>query len=475
MHTLRTIHGEEQPSQQPNEHHPALSNDQEPLLPPAAASQQQASAELLPADKFYISLLLFTLLGVGSLLPWNFFTTARSYFEYKLRNVSNITGWPDQPWMRDTFESYLAVFSNLPGVLCVLANAAAAGRVTIAGRMVVSLSLMSAMFACSAAFVLVDTDWHQSEFFWATLASVALMSGSGAVMQGSLFGLAAMFPKRYINAVTLGQASGGVIAAVAYIISLEIGSHPRSAAFLYFLSATVVLLMCLAAYLLLRRLSFVRDRLCRARGADLTDSLTIPTPTPTPSPTLHEAPNRRRLSNRPAWRHLIGPGGGAFAVLTITLTLYPALLSSLSPMAEPWLLYSPLCCFLVYNTFDLFGRFLTAAAPTPGACGRANFSLITLALLRLLFVPLFLMCNYSLGGEQRRLMPVYFAWDWTPPLLVSAFGLSNGYLFTLCFMRASEQAPTHLAESHGAVMSMCAVVGSSTGSALSFLFTAGTR
>uniref|UniRef100_A0A1I8JME0 Equilibrative nucleoside transporter 3 n=1 Tax=Macrostomum lignano TaxID=282301 RepID=A0A1I8JME0_9PLAT len=443
MHTLRTIHGEEQPSQQPNEHHPALSNDQEPLLPPAAASQQQASAELLPADKFYISLLLFTLLGVGSLLPWNFFTTARSYFEYKLRNVSNITGWPDQPWMRDTFESYLAVFSNLPGVLCVLANAAAAGRVTIAGRMVVSLSLMSAMFACSAAFVLVDTDWHQSEFFWATLASVALMSGSGAVMQGSLFGLAAMFPKRYINAVTLGQASGGVIAAVAYIISLEIGSHPRSAAFLYFLSATVVLLMCLAAYLLLRRLSF--------------------------------APNRRRLSNRPAWRHLIGPGGGAFAVLTITLTLYPALLSSLSPMAEPWLLYSPLCCFLVYNTFDLFGRFLTAAAPTPGACGRANFSLITLALLRLLFVPLFLMCNYSLGGEQRRLMPVYFAWDWTPPLLVSAFGLSNGYLFTLCFMRASEQAPTHLAESHGAVMSMCAVVGSSTGSALSFLFTAGTR
>uniref|UniRef100_A0A1I8H5C9 Equilibrative nucleoside transporter 3 n=1 Tax=Macrostomum lignano TaxID=282301 RepID=A0A1I8H5C9_9PLAT len=443
MHTLRTIPGEEQPSQQPNEHHQALSDDQEPLLPPAAASQQQASAELLPADKFYISLLLFTLLGVGSLLPWNFFTTARSYFEYKLRNVSNITGWPDQPWMRDTFESYLAVFSNLPGVLCVLANAAAAGRVTIAGRMVVSLSLMSAMFACSAAFVLVDTDWHQSEFFWATLASVALMSGSGAVMQGSLFGLAAMFPKRYINAVTLGQASGGVIAAVAYIISLEIGSHPRSAAFLYFLSATVVLLMCLAAYLLLRRLSF--------------------------------APNRRRLSNRPAWRHLIGPGGGAFAVLTITLTLYPALLSSLSPMAEPWLLYSPLCCFLVYNTFDLFGRFLTSAAPTPGACGRAHFSLITLALLRLLFVPLFLMCNYSLGGEQRRLMPVYFAWDWAPPLLVSAFGLSNGYLFTLCFMRASEQAPTHLAESHGAVMSMCAVVGSSTGSALSFLFTAGTR
>jgi equilibrative nucleoside transporter 1/2/3 len=42
-----------------------------------------------PEDRFNGAYIIFFCLGIGGLLPWNFFVTAKEYWAYKLRNCSS--------------------------------------------------------------------------------------------------------------------------------------------------------------------------------------------------------------------------------------------------------------------------------------------------------------------------------------------------------------------------------------------------
>ncbi|PAA87153.1 hypothetical protein BOX15_Mlig026401g3, partial [Macrostomum lignano] len=410
-------------------------------------------------DSFNAALFLFFFLGIGSLLPWNFFTTAKGYFNFKLRNVSadSTEDGGGTTYLQLTFENYLAVFSNLPNIVFTLANAAVTKRIGQATRLLAGLCLMIAVFAATAAFVCVDTDDYQTAFFWCTMASVMAVNIGAALVQGSLFGLAAMFTHKYVTALMQGQASGGVTAALVYIASLSLGSGALSAGLVYFVSATCVLLLCLLAYLALRRLPFVREQVNRSQSISYDSSL--------PS-----AGSSLSLSGQPAtWRRALSdlawPALSVFMVFAVSLSLYPALLSSVSSVARPDSLYFvPLACFLAFNAADLLGRcFVSFSLPS------SNRLLAGLALLRLVFVPLFLACNYQ--PRRQWAIPPAFTSDAALPILVSLFGLSNGYLGALSMTRGAAAAEIQNAELYGALMSFFLTLGLGTGSAASFVFT----
>lgn len=74
----------------------ALSQDQ------ASEDEESSSTSLLPKhspvplavryspqDSYCFVYIIFFLLGIGSLLPWNFFITAKHYWLYKLSNGSD--------------------------------------------------------------------------------------------------------------------------------------------------------------------------------------------------------------------------------------------------------------------------------------------------------------------------------------------------------------------------------------------------
>lgn len=42
-----------------------------------------------PEDRFNGVYIIFFCLGIGGLLPWNFFVTAKEYWAFKLRNCSS--------------------------------------------------------------------------------------------------------------------------------------------------------------------------------------------------------------------------------------------------------------------------------------------------------------------------------------------------------------------------------------------------
>jgi hypothetical protein len=48
-----------------------------------------------PEDRFNGAYLIFFSLGIGGLLPWSFFISAKEYWAFKLRNCSNLASGKD--------------------------------------------------------------------------------------------------------------------------------------------------------------------------------------------------------------------------------------------------------------------------------------------------------------------------------------------------------------------------------------------
>lgn len=68
----------------PSNHHEA---DQEALL--GKLLDYPAPGLQRPEDRFNGAYIIFFSLGIGGLLPWNFFVTAKEYWAFKLRNCSS--------------------------------------------------------------------------------------------------------------------------------------------------------------------------------------------------------------------------------------------------------------------------------------------------------------------------------------------------------------------------------------------------
>lgn len=153
-----------------------------------------------------------------------------------------------------------------------------------------------------------------------------------------------------------------------------------------------------------------------------------------------------------------------FAVTMVFPVFTQAVLSVQDPSTSPRLFqrasFIPLA-FLLWNAGDLFGRLLTLI-PRLRLIQYPRF-LFAFSLLRLVFIPMYLLCNIRGRGAAINSDAFYLI------IVQFLFGLSNGWLGSNCMMGAAEWVEAEEREAAGGFMGLMLVAGLTVGSLLSFL------
>uniref|UniRef100_A0A1A8K6U4 Solute carrier family 29 (Nucleoside transporters), member 3 n=1 Tax=Nothobranchius kuhntae TaxID=321403 RepID=A0A1A8K6U4_NOTKU len=406
-----------------------------------------------PEDSYNLVYIIFFVMGISSLLPWNFFITARDYWTYKLNN-NTVHG--EQSDLSVNFESYLSVASTVPSLLFLILNYFLVNRLSPNVRILSSLIVMLLVFVVTTALVKVDVSDRRTEFFVGTLASLAVLSGASNLLCGSVFGFTGYFPMRISQALIAGQAMGGTLSAVASVVNLAVTEDITNSTLYYFLTADVCILLCIIAYLLLPKLAYSSHYIQAATR--------VGPGSVSESRTAHAVPPLQPILKK-AWVL----GLSVFGVFFVTISVFPSVSSGIQSMNKdsnsPWTTtyFMPITSFLLYNVADFCGRQATAWVQVPGPTSPV---LPVLVLCRVVLLPLFVFCNYQPRDHHPT---VVFNSDVYPIVFNCLLGLSNGYLGTLPMIYGPKVVPREVAEATGVVMTFFLALGLAAGSAFSVL------
>ncbi|XP_004710852.1 equilibrative nucleoside transporter 1 isoform X1 [Echinops telfairi] len=449
-----------------------------------------------PQDRYKAVWIIFFMLGLGTLLPWNFFMTAMQYFKDRLERPQNASlgtapmakgiqasAMPPAPSsegasLSDIFNNVMTLCAMLPLLLFTCLNSFLHQKVPQTVRILGSLVAILLVFAMTAA--LVKTPMDALPFFVFTMIKIMLINSFGAILQGSLFGLAGLLPANYTTPIMSGQGLAGFFASMAMICAIASGSELSESAFGYFITACVVIILSIICYLVLPRLEFYRfyHQLKLEGSAEQDTKLGLISKGEMPQASKEE-PRTLAQGSQPApssspsmkaiLRKISGLAFSVCFVFTVTIGVFPAVASdvksSIAGDTDWGKYFIPVSCFLTFNVFDWLGRTLTAVVTWPGKDSRW---LPGLVVARLVFVPLVLLCNV----QPRYHLPVIFKHDAWFIFLVAASAFSNGYLASLCMCFGPRKVKPAEAETAGAIMTFFLCLGLALGAVFSFLFRA---
>uniref|UniRef100_A0A8D3B6M4 Solute carrier family 29 member 1a n=1 Tax=Scophthalmus maximus TaxID=52904 RepID=A0A8D3B6M4_SCOMX len=425
-----------------------------------------------PRDKYNAVWIIFFILGLGTLLPWNFFMTATMYFTSRLKDpptdlFSNQTanetseGGDTRTLLESKFNNVMTLCAMVPLLIFTCLNSFIHQRIPQKLRISGSLTVILVVFLLTAVFVKVDM--APMPFFTLTMIKIICINSFGAILQGSLFGLAGILPASYTTPIMSGQGLAGTFAAFSMICALASMSHTLSdSAFGYFITACVVILLAIMSYLALPRMEFFQYYI-ESNGsrpsADEENKMDL----------LKKGTVHVLFGNNSNMLHIWVMALSVCFIFTVTIGTFPAVTVEVqSTVADggAWKTYFiPVSCFLLFNLMDWAGRSLTAVCMWPG---KDSNWLPVLVALRVVFIPLFMLCNV----QPRYYLPVLFSHDAWYIIFMIFFSFSNGYLASLCMCFGPKKVPQHQAETAGAIMAFFLSLGLALGAAVSFAFRA---
>ncbi|KAG7465245.1 hypothetical protein MATL_G00174280 [Megalops atlanticus] len=458
--------------------------------------------EAAPVDRFRVVGVIFFILGLGTLLPWNFFMTAISYFQNRLNTTEWINGTV-VPHKEYHFSNWLTLLSQLPLLLFTLLNSFLYQRISENMRIAGSLVFILLLFMLNASLVRVPM--NNDLFFSVTMATIWFINSFGAVMQGSLFGLVGQLPQRYSVLFMSGQGLAGTFATIAMLISISSGADSETAALGYFITPCGGTVVTLLSYLLLRRLPFARYYFNKGKGLDVAPGAeglleesgsmkydringqgkrTSPKRTGFAACSFPESWESAKQALLPKEQVVAEPQEPiparkssvwqvfkkiwvmAFCitfVFIVTLSVFPAVTVDVkSEFSGKWELYFiPVCCFLNFNMMDWLSRTVTSVVRWP-AKESALFPVLVVS--RVVFIPLLMLCNV----QNRSHLPVLFSHDAAFTLIMLLFSFSSGYCVCLTMSYAPLLVEPKDAETAGALMTFFLALGLSLGAGLSF-------
>ncbi|XP_076371888.1 equilibrative nucleoside transporter 3-like isoform X3 [Tachypleus tridentatus] len=280
-------------------------------------------------------------------------------------------------------------------------------------RITISIIVAIFVFILTVILAVLDTSGWPEAFFYITMVSVVILNMANGVYQNCVYGVAAKLPMKFLNAVVLGSNISGTITSLISILSIAASQNPRTAAIYYFITAIFVLLVALDTYFALPLTRFYRyhDRISQQAQEE--------------SKITSRRPLYWKIFKK-TWRQCFN----VFFVFFITLTNFPAVQGSIFAVDSDFVISStyfiPVCCFLCFNLFAMIGNIIPNWVVWPGP----RFLWIPVV-SRILFIPLFMMCNYK---PDKRVYPVLITSDWAYIIISILHGLSNGYYGSLAMM-----------------------------------------
>lgn len=439
--------------------------------------------ELLDATEVPFSWLeytIFAMIGVAMLWAWNMFLAASPYFASR---------FVDDPWATENFQSAILSVSTLTNLGSMLALTNMQRSANYPNRIKLALLINTAAFALltlsTSVFTAASPRWYLA-FILVDVCFAALATG---LFQNGAFAFAASFGRpEYTQAIMAGQGVAGVLPALAQIVSVLVvppsqdtstdggdnndsssGESPdpvaSSAAFIYFLTAVLVSLCTLLAFLpLVRR----HDRLVEARMATSHPDLAASMLSTHSHHDIQEAEQaaRRVVGMRALFRKLHWLAGAVFMCFAVAM-FFPVFTAKI-PSANQGggrmfdaEVFIPLA-FFAWNLGDLLGRVVTVGRWNATVRTRMPSLLFVVSVARAGFLPLYLLCNIRGRGA---VVPSDFFYL---VVVQFPFGLTNGWLASNSMMGAAEWVDEDEREAAGGFMGLSLVAGLAVGSLLSF-------
>lgn len=237
---------------------------------------------------------------------------------------------------------------------------------------------------------------------------------------------------------------------------------------MYFITACVVIFLSILSYVLLPRLEFFQ--FYQERHGNLTgDKNSVNLMNKEGSDEAVEQNKHQNVSMMKIFKKVWLLALSVCFNFTVSIGMFPAITADTKSTITDggsWDMYFvPVSCFLLFNLCDWAGRSLTAFCMWPG---QDSLLLPVSITARVLFVPLFMMCNV----QPRLHLPVFFHHDAWFILFMVLFAFSNGYLASLCMCFGPKKVLPHEAETAGTIMAFFLSLGLALGAALSFLLRA---
>ncbi|KLO09901.1 hypothetical protein SCHPADRAFT_999923 [Schizopora paradoxa] len=390
--------------------------------------------------------------GAAVLLPWNVLITAIPFF------LSRLIGSD----LRSTFSSYLSITFTLAN-FAFLAHATATSQQSSPSRRTqISAASLAILNLCLTFSTSIPSS--ASPFFAFVLLNAVAQACAGSYLQTATVATASLFGSVAMQAMMAGQAFVGVVVSAVQLLSTmasvraasiyvdyDTKSAEARAAALFFGLSTFFLICTLFTHAWLVRLPEYRDVVVPIEQAKKTDDAALPG--------IVSASEEKGRILRVAKMNFEYEFAVAY-VFIVTLAVFPPITTSIMPTSPSFnpLIFNALH-FLLFNVGDLAGRYLCAV---PKFTTWSSRRLVILSLLRTLFIPIFLLCNLQpptaipnplpspgippsadlpnllLRQISSSPSPVINS-DFLFFLILLAFGLSNGYVSSMCMMAAPNE------------------------------------
>lgn len=491
-------------------------------MPLAKVEVKSLSSE--PVDEGGLAYKIMFYEGLGNLLPWNAFITASAYFANRFCGTQ----------FEYDFENYFSFTFTISQTIGLAFSILYQDKLTLNQKIIPPLICYSMIFAITT--ILVVFDINSQLLFWLTLGSLVLCGFCGAILSGGLFGLGAVFPAHHTGALMGGQGVAGLGISISSLLTIwATAENPNFcdvlddlttdsdckditdySAFAYFSIATLALLSCIGAFLVLIKLPYTTYYLSRSSKPTNDKDETLHDPLlgndenvkinnnfsrsstdediRSSNSSISEASSRSNLSNNlnkksrdnsiyveelsttaniiRVFKLVMIPAISVWFAFTVTIAVFPAIIFLVQSTERCSKgnntnrfyndLFTPVQ-FLLFNLFDLIGRLVagnTTIIFTKNTLWMASFA-------RLVFFPLFLLCNVA-NSE----LPYVFQSDLYPILFMILFAISNGYVATSSMiMGAMSVENPKDASLAGTIMVFCLTFGLFSGASFSFILT----